>query len=47
MTTDSNIRKFPGAEVPEQTLSVEREPFDYCAPPSSARAAAWMRLHSS
>lgn len=31
MTTDSNIRQFPGAEVPEQTLSVEREPFGYCA----------------
>lgn len=31
MTTDSNIRHFPGAEVPEQTLSVEREPFGYCA----------------
>jgi hypothetical protein len=27
---DSNIRAFPGAEIPEQTLSVEREPFGYC-----------------
>lgn len=25
-----NIRQFPGAEVPEQTLSVEREPFGFC-----------------
>ncbi|AVS67890.1 hypothetical protein C8245_21435 [Paracidovorax avenae] len=29
-TTD-NIRMFPGAEVPEQTLNVVREPFGYCA----------------
>jgi len=25
-----NIRQFPGAEIPEQTLSVEREPFGFC-----------------
>jgi len=25
-----NIRKFPGAEVPEQTLSIERRPFGFC-----------------
>lgn len=30
MTTDSNIRQFPGAEVPEQTLSIERRPFGFC-----------------
>lgn len=26
-----NIRQFPGAEVPEQTLSVVREPFGFCS----------------
>ena len=26
-----NIRQFPGTDIPEQTLSVEREPFGYCA----------------
>lgn len=31
MTNDTNVRQFPGAELPEQTLSVEREPFGYCA----------------
>lgn len=25
-----NIRAFPGADIPEQTLSVEREPFGFC-----------------
>ena len=25
-----NIRQFPGAEIPDQTLSVEREPFGFC-----------------
>lgn len=28
--TDSNIRRFPGADVPEQTLAVERRPFGFC-----------------
>lgn len=27
---DSNIRRFPGAEVPEQTLSVEPRPYGFC-----------------
>lgn len=27
---DDNIRKFPGAEIPEQTLSVVREPYGFC-----------------
>lgn len=31
MTNDTNVLQFPGAELPEQTLSVEREPFGYCA----------------
>lgn len=26
-----NIRQFPGAEVPEQTISIERRPFGFCA----------------
>ena len=26
-----NIRQFPGTDIPEQTLGVEREPFGYCA----------------
>ncbi len=25
-----NIRAFPGAEIPEQTLKVEREPYGFC-----------------
>jgi hypothetical protein len=25
-----NIRQFPGAEVPEQPLSIERRPFGFC-----------------
>lgn len=29
-TPDSNIRAFPGSEIPEQTLSVEREPYGFC-----------------
>lgn len=28
---DSNIRRFPGAEVPEQTLSIERRPYGFCS----------------
>jgi len=31
MAEESNIRQFPGAEVPEQTLSVTRRPFGFCA----------------
>ncbi|MFA5386824.1 MAG: hypothetical protein WC322_00295 [Candidatus Paceibacterota bacterium] len=31
MTDETNIRQFPGTDIPEQTLSVEREPFGYCA----------------
>ena len=30
MTTDTNIRQFPGAEIPEQTLSVERKYRGFC-----------------
>lgn len=26
----SNIRAFPGAEVPEQTLLIERKPYNFC-----------------
>lgn len=26
-----NIRQFPGTEVPEQTLSVERRPLGFCS----------------
>ncbi len=31
MTEDSNIRQFPSAEVPEQTLVVKRPPLRFCA----------------
>ncbi len=27
---DSNVRRFPGAEIPEQTLFTERPPFTVC-----------------
>ncbi|MNS93862.1 hypothetical protein D3C72_1280600 [compost metagenome] len=30
MTTDTNIRQFPGAEIPEQTLSVEKKYPSFC-----------------
>lgn len=30
MTTDSNICQFPGAEIPEQTLSVEKKYRGFC-----------------
>ena len=30
-STDSNIRKFPGTELPEQTLSVERQRYNFCS----------------
>ena len=30
MTDESNVRAFPGTELPLQTLIVEREPFNYC-----------------
>lgn len=28
--SDSNVRRFPGAEIPEQTLFTERAPFNIC-----------------
>lgn len=28
--TDSNVRRFPGAEIPEQTLFAERERYNFC-----------------
>lgn len=31
MTTDSNIRQFPGNEIPEQTLSAERQRYSFCS----------------
>ena len=30
MTTDTHIRQFPGAEIPEQTLSVEKKYPSFC-----------------
>ncbi|UXC20065.1 hypothetical protein [Comamonas squillarum] len=30
MTQDTNIRQFPGAEIPEQTLSVEKKHLGFC-----------------
>ena len=30
ITSDSNIRAFPGIEVPEQTLSTARESYRFC-----------------
>lgn len=28
--SDSNVRRFPGAEIPEQTLFAERPPYNFC-----------------
>ena len=30
MTTDTNIHRFPGADIPEQTLSVDRKHYSFC-----------------
>lgn len=30
MTEESNIRAFPGAEIPEQPICLERQPFNFC-----------------
>jgi len=30
MTTGTNIHRFPGAELPEQTLSVEKKYRSFC-----------------
>lgn len=31
MIEDTNVRLFPGAEIPEQTLSVERKRLGFCS----------------
>ena len=31
MTQDTNIRQFPSTEIPEQTLSVERQRYNFCS----------------